>query len=244
MSASVQDRHTTAGPLVGEPREPCTTPVVPHEFRAFQHGAYVNAYARPEISASCRFFGTENMPGFGSWPQARILFLAQDCGVVDALNERIAANHAEPHGYGETVRTNLEFRRLVEESRIPLPQLYGSALGSLWRRSGGKSGRPPAWSELKHRYAARMLRWAVSQLPRLRVVACLGVYAWEATMLAADESNSNVEFRRLRDAQGSRDLRIGATPVRVFPMFHPGARGTDSVVRANWAQLGEFTGRQ
>src|SRR6266480_6708676 len=140
------------------------SPVVPKELREFTHRDYVNGYERlHKLRRSPRFFGTENAPGFGSWKEAEVLFLAQDCGVVKDLDQRIQDEHPEPHGYGENVQSNFRFFQFANTYGVPLPQLWGSVLGSLWRRSGSKSGPPPAWNEVCYSFAVPMLHWAAAK---------------------------------------------------------------------------------
>jgi hypothetical protein len=208
------------------------TPVVPRHLRDFRHPLYVNTFER--LPRERRFFGTETL--YGDW-DADVLLLAQDCGVIDALDARVAQRHKSPHGHGEGLRTNLNLQQLANSIRSP--KLYGSVLGNLWRREGGKSERLLDWTGLMHSYAVPMLEWVVSET-RFKAIACLGVYAWKGVLAASGSASSVSEWRSFRDEGRSLDVTIAGRRVRVFAMYHPAARKERGELSKNWTRLARF----
>lgn len=208
------------------------TPAVPRHLRAFRHPLYVNTYER--LPQESRFFGTETL--FGDW-DADVLLLAQDCGVVADLDARIAAKHLTPHGHGETLRTNTKLQQLA--SSISSPKLYGSVLGNLWRRQGGKSDRLPDWAGLVHAYAVPMLEWVVS-VTRFKAIACLGEYAWRGVLTAGDAMRSASDWGSFRDEGRVAQVTIAGRTLSVFAMYHPVARKEHDELAKNWTKLAEF----
>jgi hypothetical protein len=209
-----------------------TTPPVPPDLREFSHRAYVNVYER--LPAEVRFFGTETL--YGDW-DAPVLLLAQDCGLVDALDQRIAQGHPTPHGHGEGLPTNVKLAKLA--AQITQPKLYGSALGSLWRRDGSKRGKPPEWEVLLPSFVVPMLEWAALE-GRFIAVACLGEYAWEALMTAGERPDAARCWQQFRDSGQHLDIVLAGRQIRAFAMYHPAnPRGYD-LLGTNWGRLAAF----
>ncbi len=197
-------------------------------------------------------FGTENMPSHGDW-KAEVLLLAQDCGIVKHLIERIRIRHPCPHGYGESVQTNAKLSSLQRIAPLPTPVLYGSVVGSLWRRGENKTGAPPAWNEVLPSYCVPMVRWVVTTMTNVRAIACLGPYSWIGVMSAANRTyrfkkDGFEEHREFRDGEKWIDVDVPSYPptahgsrrVRVFAMWHPGARVSYDLLAMNRANLSKY----
>ncbi|MCC6428370.1 MAG: hypothetical protein IT435_16305 [Phycisphaerales bacterium] len=212
------------------------TPLIPDWIKTFRHRDYVNVYER--IPGESRLFGTETL--FGDW-NAPVLLLAQDCGVVEDLDKRIASGHPTPHGHGVGLPTNTKLIRLA--GSIGQPKLYGSALASLWRRCGGKRRKPPAWNELLNAFVIPVISWVATQAD-FKAIACLGEYAWQSVLLAGDMAEEADRWQEYRDHGDHIDLVLGGRRVRAFAMYHPACpRGYD-LLGKNWPALAAYLGEK
>lgn len=180
------------------------------------------------------------MPDFGDW-DAPGLILAQDCGLADALRERIRNQHPQAHGYGEKVITNTKLRKIVEQAGIRSTLLYGSVLGSLWRKTGSKRRKPPGWEELLPTFVVPAIRWVVGSMDKdhLRAIGCMGEYAWIGVMAAADrkdlQNTSEWKFR-IRN-RASVEVEIANRTVRAYAMFHPAYPRSYELLSTNWPEM-------
>ncbi len=194
-----------------------TTPPLPRWIREATIAGY--SCAHQLCPRETRLYGTESL--FGDW-RGQVLLLAKDFGPSRILRARIAAGEDRPYRHEPGMLANRRLARLAHPL-AHLGMLYGSALANLLRDDGRVSGALPN-RDAAMAHGVAVLRWALSHLPALRWIVCLGHDAWEcasgATGLAGD-------WREHRD----RGRPLGP----LVAAYHPSARVSLVALERPWA---------
>lgn len=211
------------------------TPTIPSWIREFLYSGYTNVYS---FLDNCpRLYGTETL--FGDW-SAEVLLLAKDGApthVIKSLSLKegqSAWRHAQRElGDIGGWRTNERLTKLV--SGIPGPKLYGSATANLlfddprWSRtlSEFKTGQ-------LHDYLVNVLRWVISCMPNLRVIACLGEHAWYLTSCVLGNKQAALNYLQFRNNHLHISGEMNGKIIVATSHYHPAARVSTSHMKANW----------
>jgi hypothetical protein len=212
-----------------------TTPPIPRWIRDYRATSYRNIYEF--CPKETRLYGTESL--YGDWG-GTLLLLAKDFAPSSLVEQRRQTGderpfhhtdwRTEPKGPGAQTNRNLE--QLVEPIRCG--KLYGSALAGLLRSDGKVSG---ALSEKKEigQFVREVLRFTISHMPNLRVVACLGVDAWTW----ATEALGCGGLLDWSDHREKRKPVVTADGLRLFALAHPSRTpGRKAKVEGDWEALG------
>lgn len=155
------------------------TPSLPEWLRSTRVDGYRNVYEL--LPSESKLFGTESL--FGDW-NSRILVLAKDFYPSTYVQQRLRTPDIA-HRHNPKAPTNKRLIRYVgdlRESTDPTTCgiLYGSALASLLRDDGKKSGKLPNLESAMD-FGAKAVRFAVDHMPRLGFIVAMGQEAWLAT---------------------------------------------------------------
>lgn len=225
-----------------------STPPVPDWLQSFRHPCYTNIYEM--YPAEDRVFGTESL--FGDW-DAEVLLFAKDFAPRSVIEARRAGGDPRPFRHGDReqerrftppdrkvntmgCRTNEHLKNLVAVLGT-MPLLYGSALGGLMRNDGKTSGRLPDEKRVLREYAVPLLRWCVTQLPKLRAIACLGNHAFDVVCMFA-----------VKPAPAPRHgepcpLTIEGRQLDVFRLYHPAAPyKAGALFHREWQDMAQVLG--
>lgn len=202
------------------------TPPIPTDIREHCEPGYVNVYSL--CPDETRLFGTEDL--YGDW-NGDVLLLAKDFACSRFVFERMERGDARPFGHDPSLRTNVLLRGFADPLRNgPTPAtcgvLYGSALACLLRDDGQMSGLLPSRAGAL-RFGSRVLRFVIENMPRLRVVICLGSEAWDCAMLALCRE---VKWAVARDSCEP----VDHSDLRVIAAYHPAARITHESAGRPW----------
>jgi hypothetical protein len=211
-----------------------TTSPIPNWIRDYRTTSYRNIYEL--CPGETRLYGTESL--YGDWG-GELLLMAKDFAPSQLVLDRQAAGDPRPFHHTNWVRepmapgarTNRTLHRLAE--RIKCGKLYGSALAGLLRTDGRLSGalsEKPQIGEFVH----EVLRFTISQMPRLAGIACLGVDAWEWTTQALGLAGYSWGEHRAR-----REPLVTAKGIRLFALAHPSRTpGGREMVERDWEVMG------
>lgn len=216
------------------------TPPIDEWIRSFSHPAYRNVY---ELELCCdepRLFGTESL--FGDW-DAEVLFLAQDFAASAEIERRCQTcrrpyhhRHWPARGRPMGATTNKRLYRFACE--LPVPKLYGSALGGLLKFGDDPSAAPPDFERLVKSYCVPLLEFVAEHAPNLRAVACLGGRAWVCAAAAFGQSGpARAGWARLRDAEAVVEGAWGDRTITLHPLYHTGARKSIEALQKGWPAL-------
>lgn len=208
------------------------TPQLPDWLRSFRTPNYTNIYEL--IPEENRLYGTESL--FGDW-DAEVLLLAKDFGTSQLVRERMAAGDSRPYRHEDKPRHlgYLTNRNLLEFA-TPLggTLLYGSAMVGLLRNDGETSGWLRDRSAVKE-FVTAALQFTLTNMPRLRAVACLGVDAWSFSAQLFDTDPQAWAVQR-----ESRAPHMHGS-VAIFALTHPSRQtGGKLKVLQNWRALGDW----
>lgn len=201
------------------------TPPIPSAIRNADVPGYTNALKL--LRDESRLYGTESL--FGDW-NGRVLLLAKHFAPRSYLtSDQPRADR--PYSHALQSRTNAELVRRVDHLQTGAsPQtcglLYGSALACLMRNDGEWSGALPE-HERALEFGAEVLAFVLENMPRLRMVVCMGAEAWDVSGRIAGFSG---QWQRHRDT---------STPVRArglvfIAAYNPGARVSRAQADGPW----------
>jgi hypothetical protein len=206
------------------------TPPIPDVIRGFSIAGYRNIYEL--CPRETRLFGAESL--YGNW-DGELLLLAKDFAPASLIEDRTRAGDPRPFRHTDwTAEKAVGARTNKRLDRMAAPvargrKLYGSALGGLLRDDKRCSGALPNPVAVRE-YVRHVMDFTLANMPHLRVIACLGVEAWDAVTVALGEPNAD----RSRHRQADTPLPCGR--IQVFALGHPRA-DTNRAMEASWAAI-------
>lgn len=212
-------------------------PIIPDWIKRYRHPQYTQLWEL--IPDETRLYGTESM--YGDW-DGKLLILLQDFSTASEIRRRIAAGDPRPYRHDPMIRTNKILARLAEpfvKSRDPRSCgiLYGSAFAGLLKQGESLS------SPLRYRhefipYLTSVLKWAISQMPGVRAIACCGSVAWEVatTALDCERSGWREQLDKCQPVVGGR--------LKLYALRHPVNRdpGAQQRMQAEWNAMRQDLG--
>jgi len=220
-------------------------PDLPDWIRNYKPPAgWTNAHSELDPS-ECRLYGTETL--FGDW-DARVLILAKDWGPTPWLRTLIARGdpgwrHAErSRGDQAGYKTN-EF--LVRAApMLPGGKLYGSATANLlYDDPGWSRGLPGFWSGPLHDHLSQVLRWVLTTMPRVEVVACIGAESWYLTTRVLGHKHASRRFKDHRLDPQPLICKCEGKQIAAFAVKHP-ARGSNEEKWIGWRAIASYMERE
>lgn len=205
-------------------------PAVQEWMRAPIKG-YRSVYESEFCPQETRIFGTESL--YCNW-NGRLLILAQDFSHDECIRERLRAGEQRPYRHDPCNRTNIQLRKLVEDSGLDGDVLYGSAMGGMLKIGDGLGSKLPNLKGARA-YASRLLEFVVEAMPNICAIACLGTFAWEvACNRIAGLSSISAATKCRRGYLESRKpihVVIDDREIGLFAHVHTSNRGVNSRLR-------------
>jgi len=217
-----------------------TTPEIPVWIKDFRYCGYTNIF---ELLPDCaRLYATETL--FGDW-DAETLLLAKDPAPTHVIKNLIKLEGSDGWRHAQRVlndkkgvKTNERLELLA--NKAPGRKLYGSATAHMMCDIPKQSRTLPEFLRGPlHDHLKEVLKWVISNMPNLRVIACLGGDAWFLTATVLGHSHVARQWTEYRNRNEAISGFVQDKKLVAIPMYHPGARIGVPPMLAGWEHLSD-----
>ncbi len=197
---------------------------------------WVNVYSIKSCCDEPRLFGTESL--YGAW-NGSLLLLAKEFYCQDWVENPDTARLSRPYSHNPVAPTNTKIVKHIERLGLQEKTLYGSAAANLLRPGNNKRGGDLPKSVVK--YGSYVLRWVVSEMANVRVIATLGGDAEKVCLGASDHKDAlvNADVVGMVQKCKLRCLVISGKRLWVVSMWHPQSSQTNKDAEKSWNVVGK-----